>query len=1081
MADNEIDNEQPRSESSEQPDDVGTGAEPGADAGADAEAEVGVRFRRADADPSERADRGQATGEREFSLDREPEREFDASREGEGSIELAAIASFEALEGELDQPILPVRPIDDDEESEDDAEDADEADEADEADAASTGTLEEATEESGVDGDVETSALEAVTEDGAVVAGAAVAAADDRRPRRRRGGRGRKKETQPATFDTPKRSQLMVVNDSPGEECRIAILENGRLEQIFAERISTATNVGNIYKGKVVNVEAAIQAAFIDFGEGQNGFLHISDLHPQYFPGQERTETVGRKIPRRDRPPIQEALKRGQEVIVQVLKEGLGTKGPTLTSYISIPGRLLVMMPHMDRVGVSRKVEDEDQRREMRRILDSLELPEGCGFILRTAGFDRTKTELQRDALYLQRLWEAMERRMNSTGAPCTLYTESDLLVRTIRDVVDDSVEAIVVDSESAFNRARTFIQVVAPLNSPRLCYYDRQAPIFYAFGVEQQIEQIHSHKVPLPSGGALVIDQTEAMVTIDVNSGKSRSARDSETNAFNTNKEAVDEISRQLRLRDLGGIIVNDLIDMRSSRHRREIEERLQESLRRDRAKTTTLDISDFGIIEMTRQRMRPGLHKTHFMDCPHCHGSGEVRVPDAVAADCIRKAALLFCYDRVHRVEIVCSVRVASVLLSARRSTLSDLEERTGKRVDVRISETFGIDRVDIYAYDERGADIEAERLPRVPMPRIADLLAAPAVSVDDDDGDDGDDNGESGRGRGRRRRRRKPQPADATAMALAGNFDDLPTPSADEPSVSELIRRSDAERQARKAAELATRAADAAARLAAGESVDGEASLDGDGARASGDGVAGAADGEDGDRRRRRRRRGRGRGEGGGTRSREAGAGDGAAGDAAGGGGEAGAEGQDGVARGEAGEGAARTEGDDGGPRRRRRRRRGRGGRGGGGGGPGGSGASTDAGGEGTMSAGADGSSPESGEATGEGSGANAGTGESRDGDQGGEGGGRSRGRRRRRGGRGRRGGGSGGGGDEGGGRGGDGGGGGYDAPRPGPASSAPAAPPPPSAPAPESAAKKTIRSVTGWMRRLKGPAAGSRDDR
>ncbi len=973
----------------------------------------------------------------------------DPVSEGDSALEPAAIASFEALEGEEDEQILPVRPIDDD-----DTDEARDLEAASEEDADESQDSEADAEEfDGEQGEDALLAAEASDAGAEGVDGVDGAAADPRRPRRRRGGRGRKKETVQTAPDLAKRSQLMVVNDTPGEECRIAILENGRLEQIFAERVSTATNVGNIYKGKVINVEAAIQAAFIDFGEGQNGFLHISDLHPQYFPGQERTETVGRKIPRRDRPPIQEALKRGQEVIVQVLKEGLGTKGPTLTSYISIPGRLLVMMPHMDRVGVSRKVEDEDQRREMRRILDSLELPEGCGFILRTAGFDRTKSELQRDALYLQRLWEAMERRMKSTGAPCTLYTESDLLVRTIRDVVDDSVEAIVVDSESAFQRAKTFIQVVAPLNSPRLCFYDKQAPIFYAFSVEQQIELIHNHKVPLPSGGALVIDQTEAMVTIDVNSGKSRSARDSETNAFNTNKEAVDEIARQLRLRDLGGIIVNDLIDMRSSRHRREIEERLQEALRRDRAKTTTLDISDFGIIEMTRQRMRPGLHKTNFMDCPHCHGMGEVRVPDAVAADCMRKAALLFCYERVHRVEIVCSVRVASVLLSSRRGALYELEERAGKRVDIRISETFGIDRVDIYAYDDRGADIETDRLQRVPTPRIADLLLE-LPAADDGDDDDGGDDAEYGRGRGRRRRRRKPQPADATAMALAGNFDDLPTPTADEPSLSELIRRSDAERQARKAADLAAKAQEAAARIAAGESS--EAAADAGAPPTGGD-----LEGTDGGRR-RRRRRGRGRGRGDSMDSAAAPSAEISEGSTSG----------DGAAESPVTpiEGAEGT--GDGGPRRRRRRRRGRGGRGG----SDDRGGATEAGAtEGGEPAAADfGGSPRA-DVNGAPSAGNA------DAREGPREGGRSRGSRRgRRGGRGR--GGSGGanradGGFEG-------------APSTGNQPAQPFAPPPSAPPpthgepkqtAPESAAKKTIRSVTGWMRRLKGPVAGGRDDR
>ena len=269
------------------------------------------------------------------------------------------------------------------------------------------------------------------------------------------------KAAKPVKAEKRARDTVMIVNDAPGDECRIAFARGRRLENYFAERASGATNVGNIYKGRVTNVEAAIQAAFIDFGEGQNGFLHISDVHPKYFPGGDKAERVGHKIPRRERPPIQECLKKGQEVLVQVIKQGIGTKGPTVTSYLSIPGRLLVMMPDMDKVGVSRKVEDETQRREMRRILDSLELPDGCGFILRTAGFDRSRTELQRDAAYLTRLWEAMSKRIESVGAPSELYTESDVLIRTVREMVDDTISDIVVDSESAWTRVTAFLDVV--------------------------------------------------------------------------------------------------------------------------------------------------------------------------------------------------------------------------------------------------------------------------------------------------------------------------------------------------------------------------------------------------------------------------------------------------------------------------------------------------------------------------------------------------------------------------------------------------------------------------------------------
>ena len=595
----------------------------------------------------------------------------------------------------------------------------------------------------------------------------------------------------------PKPKVVILVNDNPGEEMRIAILENSTLAQYFSERAATATNVGSIYKARVLNVEPAIQAAFVDFGEGANGFLHISDLHPKYFPGVERTEKVGRKIPRHDRPMMQHALKRGQEILVQVLKEGLGSKGPTVTSYLSLPGRLLVMMPDMDNIGVSRKVDDENQRRAMRKILDSLELEEGFGFILRTAGFDATRTELMRDAQYLTRLWQQLEKRMHAVGAPCQLYAEGDVLLRTIRDGIDGDVEAIIVDSESAFRRAKAFLEVVAPRASELLRYWDRSTPLFYAFDVERQIELIHSREVPLPSGGALVFDQTEALVAIDVNSGRSRSARDSETNAYNTNVEAVDEICRQLRLRDLGGLVVADLIDMRSMKHRREIEDRMRANLHKDRAKSTVAPISEFGMIELTRQRMRPSMRKTHYHDCPACSGTGDLRNPDAVASDAMRRLAAILDLERVRRVEIVVGAKVAATMLSTMRRALVEIEDEFGKAVTVRISEAIPPDRADFYAYDDRDADIELERMPRLERPTISRLPASIAAS-DEHDHESGDD-GEQGEGGGRRRRRRrrKPAAADATALILAGTFDDLPDLDAAEPTVAEALKRDAAKR--------------------------------------------------------------------------------------------------------------------------------------------------------------------------------------------------------------------------------------------------------------------------------------------
>ncbi len=511
----------------------------------------------------------------------------------------------------------------------------------------------------------------------------------------------------------------MIINYVPGEECRVAIVEDGRLEEFHAERMDGPSNhVGNIYVGKVQNVEQSIQAAFIDFGLEANGFLHTSDVHPQYFPGEEndKTERVGRKTPRRERPPIQDCFRRGDEVAVQVLKEGVGTKGPTVTSYLSIPGRFLVMMPQMDKVGVSRKVEDEDTRRKMREILDQLDLPEGFGFILRTAGMERSKAELKRDLAYLMRLWKDMEKRWRSGSKPRLLYSESDLLVRALRDLLTTDIDEVIVDNEAALARAARFLKIVSPRTTTNVVHYTGKAPIFHVMGIEPQIQIIHAREVPLPSGGRLVIDEAEALVAIDVNSGRSREARDSETNAYETNLEAVDEICRQLRLRDLGGVIVNDLIDMRSAKHRRDIEARFRDNLKKDRARWTTAPISEFGILEMTRQRMRASHESQHFADCPTCRGRGLVQKPDSVAADALRDLSALLDSDGVRRVELVVHPRIAGELLSTRRRALSRIERSSGpppKHVDVRVSEAIPVDRVTFYAYDERGADLDLAKL--------------------------------------------------------------------------------------------------------------------------------------------------------------------------------------------------------------------------------------------------------------------------------------------------------------------------------------------------------------------------------
>jgi len=564
--------------------------------------------------------------------------------------------------------------------------------------------------------------------------------------RRRRGGRGSKSDTDADTKDEakddtkadrtssdadsdeeedagPKVDMEMVINYVPGEECRVAITEDGQLEEFFAEPTDRVSRVGNIYVGKVINVEPAIQAAFVDFGCEENGFLHISDLHPQYFNNDETTERVGKKTPRRDRPPIQEALKRGQEITVAVLKEGVGTKGPTLTSYLSIPGRFLVMMPGMDKVGVSRKEEDDDRRKAAKAILSQLELPEGFGFILRTAGFDRTKAELKRDLSYLTRLWKDMERRRKGGKRPRLLYSESDLLLRSIRDLMTSDVRRVVIDSEAAIKRAAQFMKIAAPRSQAKLARYAGGAPIFHAFGIEEQIEAIHSREVDLPSGGRLVIDQTEALVAIDVNSGRSRGARDAETNAYRTNLEATDAICRQLRLRDMGGLVVLDLIDMRHMSHRKAVEQRFRDRLRRDRAKSTVGMISQFGLLEMTRQRMRGSMESQHFSECPMCYGRGLIQNPDSIAASALRDLAAIIDHEKVDSVELVVHPRVAGALLSNKRTALTRIELHSGKNVEVRVSEAIALDRFSFYAYDRSGGDLSLEKMSgkKRPSPKV------------------------------------------------------------------------------------------------------------------------------------------------------------------------------------------------------------------------------------------------------------------------------------------------------------------------------------------------------------------------
>ena len=506
----------------------------------------------------------------------------------------------------------------------------------------------------------------------------------------------------------------MLINVSQAEECRIALLEDGILEELYTERTSQNNWVGNIYKGKIVNIEPSIQAAFVDFGVGRNGFLHISDIEPEYFrqAGYDPADILSGKNfgiddeeaggdqdpPQRSRgpnprggklrsgrprfkPPIQEIFKRGDEVVVQVIKEGIGTKGPTLSTYVSIPGRYLVLMPSLGRVGISRKIEDEVERKKLKSTMHEINIPKGVGFIVRTAAQERNRKELYRDVAYLLRLWKVLAKRIKNQPGPCDVYEESDIMIRTIRDTFTEDIDSILIDSPDAFQRAKEFMELVMPKYADRIELYDSREPLFHRFKLEQEIARIHQRVVPLKGGGSIVIDPTEALVAIDVNSGNFRGGdENAEENAFHLNLAASKEIARQLRLRDLGGVIVNDFIDMRKESHRRKVEKSLSDAMKRDRARTKILRTSPFGLIEMTRQRIRPSFKRSVYEDCPCCRGRALVKTAESMAIEVTRILMLASQHQGVARINVRVNENVAAYLNNRKRRELNQLEESSG-----------------------------------------------------------------------------------------------------------------------------------------------------------------------------------------------------------------------------------------------------------------------------------------------------------------------------------------------------------------------------------------------------------------
>lgn len=420
----------------------------------------------------------------------------------------------------------------------------------------------------------------------------------------------------------------------------------------------------------------------------------------------------------RPKPLIQDIFKRGQEVIVQVIKEGIGTKGPTLSTYISIAGRYLVLMPGLNRIGVSRKIIDEEARSRLKEILTALKPPKGIGFIIRTAGIDRNKAELQNDLAYLLRLWQVMVKRIKKVKGPAEIYQESDMITRTIRDVFTSDIDTIWVDEPNAFAHAQEFLQIVMPRYADRIKQYTDTEPLFYKYRIEEEIAKIQQKKIPLPMGGSIVIEQTEALVAIDVNSGNFRAdGNNAEETAYQMNLQAAKEIARQLRLRDLGGVIVNDFIDMREEKHKRGVERALKEALKRDRARTKILRTSQFGLIEMTRQRIRPSLKRSVYTDCPHCNGTGLVKTVESMSIEVMRLLQLAAHRESVYRLEIRVHADVASYLLNRRRKEIAQLEETGEMQVSILGIPGAAPETLNITCFDRNGHEVKFPGPPETP----------------------------------------------------------------------------------------------------------------------------------------------------------------------------------------------------------------------------------------------------------------------------------------------------------------------------------------------------------------------------
>ncbi|MGR9086621.1 MAG: ribonuclease E/G [Gammaproteobacteria bacterium] len=508
----------------------------------------------------------------------------------------------------------------------------------------------------------------------------------------------------------------MLINATQAEELRVALVDGQKLYDFDIEVPSKEQKKSNIYKGIITRVEPSLEAAFVNYGAEKHGFLPFKEISPEYRQVQENAETEGR------RPAIKDSIKEGQEILVQIEKEERGNKGAALTTYISLAGTYLVLMPNNPKAGgISRRIEGET-RSELREVMAALEFPESMGLIVRTAGCGKNAEELQWDLNYLMQLWEAIERSAGEQKAPFLVFQESNVIIRALRDHLRGNIDEILIDNAESFKLVQNFLKQVMPHFLQKAKLYQDSVPLFSRYQIESQIELAYGRDVPLPSGGSLVIDHTEALTTIDINSARATKGSDIEETALNTNLEACDEIARQLRLRDSGGLFVIDFIDMMSNKNQRAVENRLRDALKIDRARIQTSRISRFGLLEMSRQRMRPSLGESTQLPCPRCKGQGTIRNVESVALSVLRIIEEEAMKKGTEKVIAHLPIECATFLLNEKRNAIEQIENRLKVGIVILPSKHLETPAYDIDRIKEKDAQEDKASYQQIKSEEIA-----------------------------------------------------------------------------------------------------------------------------------------------------------------------------------------------------------------------------------------------------------------------------------------------------------------------------------------------------------------------